>query len=242
MTDLAGQTAVVTGGGSGIGRAIAIAVAAHGATVCLAGRRADALEQTAEVIRRAGGVALSKPLDLTDDAAIKALAAELSTMTPGADILVHAAAAISLGPVATAPVDDFDRQYRINLRAPFLLTQQLLPGLMSRRGQIVFVNSSAGQIAPPHAAQYSATKFGLRALADSLRAQVNDDGVRVLTVYPGRTATPMGKAVMALEGRTYDAALLAQPEDIAALVTSALLLPRTAEVTDIVIRQMRKLT
>jgi len=82
----------------------------------------------------------------------------------------------------------------------------------------------------------------LRALADSLRAQVNDDGVRVLTVYPGRTATPMGEAVMAMEGRPYDGSALAQPEDIAALVTSALRVGRTAEVTDVVVRQMRKLT
>ena len=242
MTDFSGQLALVTGSGSGIGRAIAIGLAAQGATVWLVGRRADALAETADHIHRTAGSAVYKPLDLTDDGHLTALAAELSAAAPGVDILVHAAGTISLGPVAAAPVEDLDRQYRVNLRAPFLLTQLLLPGLLARRGQIVFINSSAGQVAPPHAAQYAATKFGLRALADSLRAQVNDDGVRVLTVYPGRTATPMGKAVMAMEGRAYDASALAQPEDIAALIMSALLVPRTAEVTEVVIRQMRKLT
>jgi NADP-dependent 3-hydroxy acid dehydrogenase YdfG len=241
MTELSGQVALVTGGGSGIGRAISVELAAHGATVWLAGRRPDALSETADAIRRTGGTAVCRPLDLTDDTQVTALAAELGTATRGVGILVHAAAVIALGAVRTAPVDDLDRQYRVNLRAPFLLTQQLLPGIETRRGQIVFVNSSAGQVAPPHAAQYAATKFGLRALADSLRAQVNDLGVRVLSVYPGRTATPMGAAVMTMEGRAYDAQALAQPEDIAALVISALLVPRTAEVTDVVIRQMRKL-
>jgi NADP-dependent 3-hydroxy acid dehydrogenase YdfG len=242
MTALAGQVALVTGGGSGIGRAIGVGLAAHGATVWLAGRRATALSGTADAIQQIGGTAVCRPIDITDDSQVTALTTELAAATPGVDILVHAAAVIALGAVRTAPTEDLDRQYRVNLRAPFLLTQQLLPGIETRRGQIVFINSSAGQVAPPHAAQYAATKFGLRALADSLRAQVNDLGVRVLTVYPGRTATPMGEAVMAMEGRAYDAQALAQPEDIAAVVMSALLVPRTAEVTEVVIRQMRKLT
>ena len=91
---------------------------------------------------------MCRPIDITDDRQVTALTTELASATPGVDILVHAAAVIALGAVRTAPVEDLDRQYRVNLRAPFVLTQQLLPGIETRRGQVVFINSSAGQAAP----------------------------------------------------------------------------------------------
>jgi len=155
-------------------------------------------------------------------------------------VLVHSAGVISMGPVESAPVEELDRQYRINVRAPYVLTRALLPMLMPRRGQIVFVNSFAGLAAAPNLSQYAATKFALKALADSLRAEVNPAGVRVLTVYPGRTATPMQAAVHEMEGKPYRPESLAQPEDVAALVIGALCLPRTAEVTELFVRPMRK--
>ena len=111
-----------------------------------------------------------------------------------------------------------------------------------RKGQIVFINSSAGLRASGNLGQYAATKFALKAIADSLREEVNGEGVRVLSVYPGRTATPMQSAVHKLEGREYHPELLMQSADAAAVVVNALSLPGSAEVTEIFVRPMSKLT
>jgi NADP-dependent 3-hydroxy acid dehydrogenase YdfG len=240
MSDPAGRVSLVTGAGSGIGRAVTLALAAEGSTVWLVGRTVRKLEETALLARGSGARVECVEADVSADADVAALCRRVEQEAAALDVLVHCAAVIALGPVASAGVDDFDRQYRVNLRAPYVLTQRLLPLLKRRRGHVVFINSSAGHAAPPEAGQYAATKFGLRALADSLRAEVNADGVRVLTVYPGRTATAMGRTVHAMEGKPYRPDTLVQPEDVAAVILSALGLPATAEVTEITIRPMRK--
>ena len=107
---------------------------------------------------------------------------------------------------------------------------------------MVFINSSAGLAARGHVGQYAATKHALKAVADSLREEVNSDGVRVTSVFVGRTATPMQEEVHRLEGRPYRPEWLLQPSDIAEIIVSALSLPRIAEVTDISIRPHRKLS
>jgi short-subunit dehydrogenase len=142
--------------------------------------------------------------------------------------------------MTVAPVEDFDQQYRINVRAPYVLTQALLPMLRSRPGQIVFINSSVGLRAKANVGQYAATKHALKAIADSLRDEVNKEGIRVLSVFLGRTATPMQAAIHEMEGRAYHAERLMQSDDVAAMVINALNLPRSAEVTDISIRPLRK--
>jgi NADP-dependent 3-hydroxy acid dehydrogenase YdfG len=112
---------------------------------------------------------------------------------------------------------------------------------MKARGQVVFVNSSAALSAKrPDVGQYSAMKHALKAIADSLREEVNPKGIRVLTVYLGRTATPMQAAIYQREGGEYHPEALLQPEDVASVVVQTLLLPSTAEVTDISMRPMQK--
>jgi NADP-dependent 3-hydroxy acid dehydrogenase YdfG len=147
---------------------------------------------------------------------------------------------IHLDPLERAHVENLDLQYATNVRAPYLLTKYLLPLLTAAHGQIVFINSSAGLTAKrPEVGQYGATKHALKAIADSLREEVNPKGVRVLTMYLGRTATPMQEALYHKEGKVYLPEALVQPEDVASVVVQALLLPRTAEVTDISIRPMQ---
>jgi NADP-dependent 3-hydroxy acid dehydrogenase YdfG len=119
---------------------------------------------------------------------------------------------------------------------PFALTQALLPLLRMRQGQIVFVNSSQGIQAKGTTGLFAATQHALKAIADSLRQEVNADGVRVLSIYPGRTATPRMQALYEVEGRPYRPELLLQAEDIAQVVLDTLQLPRTAEITNIEIR------
>jgi len=236
----AGQVAVVTGATSGIGEAIARALAQEGAIVGLVGRRAGRLEAIGGDARRGGRRVLEFVVDLCEDSDIATLHARMERECGQLDILVHAAGVCLPGSVAQAGVEDFDAQYRINLRAPYVLTRALLPMLRARRGQIVFVNSSAGLATRGGISQYAATKHGLHALADCLRDEVNGDGVRVLSVFPGRTATPGQAALYARDGRPYEPERLVQPGDVASAVLAALALERTAEVTNVMIRPMRK--
>ena len=237
---LEGMLAVVTGASSGIGRAIALELAVQGAGVWLIARHAEALEVTAAEVRRRGGRAWSLPLDVSGDIGPSQLGDRLRAEGDGLDILVHGAGTHTAGAIADAPVADLDEHYRVNVRGPYLLTQQLLPLLRARRGQVVFVNSSAGLHARAHLAGYSASKHALKAVADALRDEVNPDGVRVLSVYPGRTATPAQQAIHAAEGKQYRPERLMQPEDVAAVVVHALTVSRTAEVTEISMRPLQK--
>lgn len=236
----AGKKAVVTGASSGIGRAIAIDLARQGAALWVVGRSRARLEQA---LCAAASQALSisaVEADLATPAGADAAARELLAQLDAVDILVHCAGAITLGPIERATVEEFDTQYHINLRAPFVLTQALLPLLRNSQGQVVFVNSTAGLKANANAAQYSATKHGLKALADSLRDEENRNGVRVLSVFSGRASTPMQRAIADWEGKGFHPECLLQPEDVAASLLHALALPRTAELTDLSLRPFRK--
>lgn len=236
---LENRVALVTGASSGIGRAIALALAAVGATVLAVGRDAQRLNDT---VVEAGAVhsrVEAVPCDLTDDRAVRALGADLASMSGALDILVHAAGIIDFGAVAVAPVDQLDRMVSINLRAPYVLTQAVLPLLRHNRGHVVFINSSAGLRPSGGVAAYGATKHALRGLADALRDEVNPLGIRVTSVYPGRTRTPLQAAVSRWEGRTDPPVGLLEPADIASIVVALVSLPHGAEVTDIHIRPTR---
>jgi NADP-dependent 3-hydroxy acid dehydrogenase YdfG len=153
---------------------------------------------------------------------------------------VHAAGIIELADMENASLEAMDAQYWTNTRAPYVLTRAVLPLLRACRGQIVFVNSTSGIRAVRGQSQYAASKHALRAIADSLRDEVNADGIRVLTVMPGRTATPMQAALHDADGRPYCPERLLQPTDVAAMVVAALTLPTTAEVTEIRMRPLLK--
>lgn len=233
------QTALVTGASSGVGRAVALALAEPEIALLLAGRDCERLSTVAREAERRGSHVRMHCADLAEEGAERRLAAEIDRAA-GLDVLVHAMGIIRLGLFESASVAEFDEQYRANVRAPFAITQALLPALRARRGQVVFLNSTAGVVAGPGISQYAATKHALRALADSLREEVNADGIRVLSVFLGRTATPMQEAVHAAEGRPYDPSRLVQPEDVATAIRQALELPRTAEITELRIRPERK--
>jgi short-subunit dehydrogenase len=178
--------------------------------------------------------------DLAKDDEIEGLRHRIADTHERLDILVHCAGVIDQGKLAEAPISSLDRQYQVNVRGPLLLTQLLWPLLKKPRGQMVFVNSSAGLSVRARSGQYAATKRAFKALADTLREEVNSDGVRVLNVFPGRTATQLTAKLYAEEGRPYDPDVLLQPEDVASVVVHALSLPWTAEVTEISIRPMLK--
>jgi short-subunit dehydrogenase len=240
MSAFQGQAAVVTGASGGIGEAIAIELARAGARLLLSGRSAEKLDRVAARARTFSAEVTTFAADLADDDQVRALAAGALTAFGGVDLLIHSIGLFRGGSFAASPVADLDRQLRINVHVPYLLTQSLLPSLAARRGQVAFVNSSAG-FHPARAgwAAYSASKHALRALADGLREEVNPQGVRVLTVFPGRTATPMQEEVHRYEGKPYDPERFLQPHDVATALLNALALPRTAEVTDLHVRPMQ---
>lgn len=228
--------AVVTGGSSGIGRATALRLAAPGAVLDLVGRDAQRLEETRRAVEANGARAISHRLDLADGTAASAWAASLE-LEDGLDVLVHAAGAIRIVRLAEATAADLRLQLAVNLEAPFLLTRELLPALRRAAGQVVFVNSTSGRVPPgPGGGTYAASKHALRALADAFRTEENRAGVRVLSIFPGRTATPMQESVVAAEGGVYRPESLLQPDDVAAAIAQALALPRTAEATEIFLR------
>jgi NADP-dependent 3-hydroxy acid dehydrogenase YdfG len=232
--------AVVTGATSDIGRALCLGLAGTGMRVCLLARNASKLRQFARSDRRLTGKSLVCPIDLTSDASIAKVASRLRRDSGHVDVLVHAAGAFEMGTHDRASIDDLDLQYHTNVRGPYLLTKSLLPMLRAARGQIVFINSTAGLESRAGIGQYASTQHALRAIADSLRAEVNNDGVRVLSVYLGRTATARQERIYRLEGRRYTPDLLVQPEDVAQMVLASVRLPRTAEVTELRIRPLIK--
>jgi|SRR5579862_7074343 len=240
MPPFSDKHAVVTGAGSGIGRAIAEALCAQGATVGLVGRTKSKLERAAADFKKDWPHPAVLAADLSSDEEIDRLTSEVQQLFGEIQLLVLCAGEIAHGSVESAPVTDFDKLYRANVRANYRLIQNFLPILKGNPGQIVFINSSTGLSARPNVAQFSATQHALRALADSLRAEVNPRGIRVLGVYPGRVATPRQEKLYSHRGADYQPEVLLQPEDIASVVLNALLLPARAEVTEISIRPMAK--
>lgn len=229
------QVALVTGGTAGIGLAIAEALSGAGARVCVTGRGKTALDAAG---RSLGALALAG--DMGDEASVRDVAIRVTEQLGGVDMLIQNAGTWSGGAVESASLADFDRQWQVNVRGPYLLTQLLLPTLKQRRGQIVFINSSSGARSHAHVSQYAATKFALKAIADALREEVNEAGVRVISVFPGKTATPLQERIMTGSGRPYHPERLLQPVEVAEVVTNSLALPRGAEVTDVHVRPMRK--
>jgi NADP-dependent 3-hydroxy acid dehydrogenase YdfG len=235
---LEGQVAVVTGAGSGIGRAIAQSIAAEGARLYLLGRTREKLEETLQSFGPAALPADLWPIDLARDEEIDQLERHLEAS--GVDVLVMSAGEYLRGAVEETPVESFDRLYEVNVRANYRLMRALLPMLKRRPGQIVFINSSCGLAARPEVSQFSATNHALRALADALRGEIAPFGVRVLSVFPGMTNTPRLELIRPSSEQQFQPELLLQPEDVASVVLNALTLPRTAEVTDISIRPQVK--
>jgi short-subunit dehydrogenase len=171
--------------------------------------------------------------DLADPGTINGLGREVDGPL---DSLVHVAGVVDLAPVSRLRLHQWEEQITVNLTAPAVLTREFLPHVREGRGTVVFVNSSAGLTASAEWSAYAASKFGLRALADALRAEEVEHGVRVSTVFPSRTATPMQEKVHEQEGRTYDSARWISPETVVDTLLHVLDLPRDATIPEVSVR------
>jgi short-subunit dehydrogenase len=224
-------THVITGAGSGIGAAVAARLAQRGDELWLLARDAGRAKTLRE--RFPGARTLVGDLEQPGRLSWALGKQEL----PGRiDSLLHIAGVVELGPVAELPPQAWQQTLTVNTLAPAELTRLLLPTLRAARGQVVFVNSGAGLRANAEWSAYAASKHALRALADALREEEQPNGVRVTTVYPGRTATPMQRKVHAQEGKEYEPSDWIDPESVATTILTALDLPPDAVIADLTVR------
>lgn len=222
---------LVTGAGSGIGEALTQRLADRGDELWLLARDAGRAAQLRE--RFSGAQTLVG--DLAEPARLS-WAFGKQTVPVRLDSLIHVAGVVELGAVADTPVSAWQQQLNVNAVSPAELTRLMLPVLRASRGQIVFVNSGAGLRVSPEWGAYAASKFALRAIADAVRGEERANGVRVTTVYPGSTATPMQQKVHQQEGADYDPSQWIDPASVATTILAALDLPRDAELTELTVR------
>ena len=218
------RTALITGAGGGIGAAIADALApTH--TLLLAGRPSARLDAVA---LRHG--ATTWPLDLTDSDGIEAAVEVLTEL----DVLVHNAGVAYPGRVDESTPEQWRATFEVNVTGAVGLTCALLPALRAARGQVVFINSGSGLNVSPGLAAYSASKFALRAFADSLRT--DEPLLRVTSIHPGRVDSEMQRDLVAYEGGAYDPARFLTPETVAGVVAQVVATPPDAHTHQVVIR------
>ena len=230
--DLTGRVAIVTGAGSGVGRAVAVALAEAGAAPALLGRSRQPLEETAALVAAAGGTALVVPADVTDEDGVEDAFDRVAAELGGLDTAILAAGIGLFGPLETYPLRYWESTIATNLTGPFLCAKAAIPYLRQRGGgAIIAVSSGAGKQGYPQLAAYSASKFGLMGMMQSLAAEVAADGIKVCTVVPGSILTPFAgrsvaekQAAMANDpGKTY-----LEPEDVAAAILFLLRQPKHA--------------
>ena len=192
---LKGQVAVVTGGGRGIGRAIAQALAAAGASVAVLARSADELAQTVKLIMSAGGLAHAFRIDVTESGAVQHTFVEIERTLGSVEVLVNNAATPGLfGPFWTTDVDEWWRAMDVNLRGQLLCTRAVLPEMIARRrGRIVNVASGAGAMAIPYLSGYVTSKTALVRFTECLATETREFGISVFAIQPGTVRTAMSE-------------------------------------------------
>jgi len=223
---LEGKVAVVTGAGRGIGRAIALAFAARGATVAAAARTEAELAETMEAIAIAGGRGIGIPCDVADPAQVEHLARAVASTHGPADILINNAGWAHFAPFATLSLEEWRRTLDVNLTGVFLCTQAFLPGMIARgAGRIINISSVAGHKGIPEQSAYCAAKHGLNGLTKVLAMELQPHGIGVHAICPGGVDTRLAREAMP----DRDKANWMTPEDIAeAALYLCALSPRAA--------------
>lgn len=238
---LAGRRALVTGATSGIGRAVARALAAGGAAVAVAGRDPDRLAQVQQELVGTASRVVAVPLDVTDDAGVRRGVAHAATALDGLDLLVCSAGVMLLGPVEQADVEDWRQMLDTNVLGLMAVTRAALPHLLAEGGDVVHLSSTAGRAARPGGSGYHASKWAVTAFSEALRQEVAERDVRVTLVEPGMVDTPMTTDVAHPATRLavqpwLDGPAPLRPEDVAAAVVWAVAQPARVSIGSIVLR------
>lgn len=207
-----GKVVWITGGRSGIGKAIAEAFAELNVHVILSSRDADALRAVADTMPKN---VHALPCDVTDAAQVRAAVLRIAQDFGRVDVLINNAGSTVFKSFTDTSLEEFDQLHATNLRGPFLCSKEVLPGMLEQaEGYIVMINSMAALNVFQNSSVYSATKSGLKMLADCLRSEVRGRGIRVISVFPGATNTPIWPEQV----RTKHAGSMMTPEDVARAV------------------------
>ena len=244
---LAGTVALVTGASSGIGEATAVQLAAEGAAVAVVARRKDRLDDLAARIEAAGGRALVLEADVTDGEQARAVVAQTVEGLGRLDTLVNNAGVMLLGPMESAPVEEWQRMVELNVMGLMFCTHAALPHLLAaaedsprRVADVVSISSVAGRIARAGSGVYNATKFGVGAFSEGLRQEVTKRHVRVSLVEPGAVATELVShnrpEVREMIGQRFADMERLQSEDISDAVTYVVTRPRHVAINEVLIR------
>lgn len=235
MKPLAGKVAIVTGAGRGIGRTISLLLGREGSRVVLAARSESQLRAVDEEIRRGGGEALVVPTDLTHDEDMERLVGETLKEWGSIDYLINNAGWGKTAPVVKAKKEDLDRTLKVNLRAPMVLTQLVLPTLIAKgEGAIINIGSISGKMGQANTAAYSASKFGMIGFSESLYEEVREYGIKVAVILPGFVDTEMIPMT-----RRLDRTKMIRPEDIAGTVLFVLTTGSACCPVEITVRPQR---
>lgn len=231
---LAGQVALVTGAGRGIGRAISLALGAAGAYVVAAARSQPEIEAVAQEISAAGGQAIALPLDITHESRVRDVFAQVGERWGRLDVLVNNAGVGRFGPLVDFASADLEQLTAVNLHGTFWCCQQAMRLMIpQRRGYIINISSVVGFKGYPNQAAYTATKHAIMGLTKSLAVEAQAHGIRVSVISPGGVDTGMvGDARPDL-----DRSVLLQPEDIAQTVMFLLSLSKQAAIDEIYLRR-----
>lgn len=224
MESLKGKKALITGGGKGIGRAIAIALAKEGVDIALMGRTVASLEATAKEVAALGVKVTYATADVGDINAVNTAVQQLTKELPEIDILINNAGIASFGGFMDLSPEDWEKIVRVNLLGVYYVTRAILPGMIERKGgDIINVSSTAGQRGAPLTSAYSASKFGLLGLTESLMLEVRKHNIRVSALTPSTIATDMAIELKLTDGNPEK---VMQAEDLAEFVVAQLKLNR----------------
>lgn len=213
MKRLDGKVAIVSGGGSGIGRGIAVALAGEGARVVVCGRRMDRLEATVDAIHKAGGSAQAVQTDVTNVEDVDRLVSVVLRASGRVDILVNNAGVSEGGAVHDLDVHVWEHVLDTNLRGPFLLTRAVLPSMrQQRRGHIINISSESGIEYYADDAAYGVSKHALNDFGEFVQRENQDFNIRVNTICPGMVVSEMTE-----NSKGLDRTKCLYPEDIADL-------------------------
>ena len=196
---LKGQVSLVTGGGRGLGRAIALRLAKAGARVAVSARSGDQIGETARLIEKEGGTALAVAADVSDPAAVRAMVETVQRKLGQVDLLVNnAGAGGPFGPLWENDADQWWDGFEVNVRGPFLCCHAILPGMVGRkRGRIVNVASGAGTRPIPYMSSYVASKCALIRFTEVLAAESESHGIAAFSIQPGTVRTAMADQILA---------------------------------------------